>query len=134
MAKTKTTLSAESTQETPNKRSRLKKPGALIAALFALLLLTLYILTGGAATQKNVTISSEAGGNPTVTITKQAHASGFGLAGGAQSLGYGMNTKNAWDGDSLFAPIVLPAKDNRIFTLKEAAGATLGFVDRKSVV
>lgn len=129
MAKTKTTLSAESTQETPNKRSRLKKPGALIAALFALLLLTLYILTGGAATQKNVTINSETGGNPTVTITKQAHASGFGLAGGAQSLGYGMNTKNAWDGDSLFAPIVLPTKDNRIFTLKEAAGATLGFVN-----
>lgn len=129
MAKTKTTLSSESTQETPNKRSRLKKPGALIAALFALLLLTLYILTGGAATQKNVTINSETGGNPTVTITKQAHASGFGLAGGAQSLGYGMNTKNAWDGDSLFAPIVLPTKDNRIFTLKEAAGATLGFVN-----
>lgn len=129
MAKIKTTLSAESTQETPNKRSRLKKPGALIAALFALLLLTLYILTGGAATQKNVTINSETGGNPTVTITKQAHASGFGLAGGAQSLGYGMNTKNAWDGDSLFAPIVLPTKDNRIFTLKEAAGATLGFVN-----
>lgn len=129
MAKTKTTLSTESTQETPNKRSRLKKPGALIAALFALLLLTLYILTGGAATQKNVTINSETGGNPTVTITKQAHASGFGLAGGAQSLGYGMNTKNAWDGDSLFAPIVLPTKDNRIFTLKEAAGATLGFVN-----
>ena len=129
MAKTKTTLSAESTQETPNKRSRLKKPGALIAALFALLLLTLYILTGGAATQKNVTFNSETGGNPTVTITKQAHASGFGLAGGAQSLGYGMNTKNAWDGDSLFAPIVLPTKDNRIFTLKEAAGATLGFVN-----
>lgn len=129
MAKTKTTLSAESTQETPNKRSRLKKPGALIAALFALLLLTLYIITGGAATQKNVTINSETGGNPTVTITKQAHASGFGLAGGAQSLGYGMNTKNAWDGDSLFAPIVLPTKDNRIFTLKEAAGATLGFVN-----
>ena len=129
MAKPKTTLSSESTQETPNKRSRLKKPGALIAALFALLLLTLYILTGGAATQKNVTINSEAGGNPTVTITKQAHASGFGLAGGAQSLGYGMNTKNAWDGDSLFAPIVLPTKDNRIFTLKEAAGATLGFVN-----
>lgn len=129
MAKPKTTLSSESTQETPNKRSRLKKPGALIAALFALLLLTLYILTGGAATQKNVTINSETGGNPTVTITKQAHASGFGLAGGAQSLGYGMNTKNAWDGDSLFAPIVLPTKDNRIFTLKEAAGATLGFVN-----
>ena len=129
MAKTKTTLSSESTQETPNKRSRLKKPGALIAALFALLLLTLYILTGGAATQKNVTINSEAGGNPTVTITKQARASGFGLAGGAQSLGYGMNTKNAWDGDSLFAPIVLPTKDNRVFTLKEAAGATLGFVN-----
>ena len=129
MAKTKTTLSAESTQETLNKRSRLKKPGALIAALFALLLLTLYILTGGAATQKNVTINTETGGNPTVTITKQAHASGFGLAGGAQSLGYGMNTKNAWDGDSLFAPIVLPTKDNRIFTLKEAAGATLGFVN-----
>lgn len=129
MAKTKTTLSAEATQETPNKRSRLKKPGALIAALFALLLLTLYILTGGVATQKNVTINSETGGNPTVTITKQAHASGFGLAGGAQSLGYGMNTKNAWDGDSLFAPIVLPTKDNRIFTLKEAAGATLGFVN-----
>lgn len=129
MAKTKTTLSAESTQETQNKRSRLKKPGALIAALFALLLLTLYILTGGAATQKNVTINSEAGGNPTVTITERAHASGFGLAGGAQSLGYGMNTKNAWDGDSLFAPIVLPTKDNRIFTLKEAAGATLGFVN-----
>jgi hypothetical protein len=129
MAKTKTTLSSESTQETLNKRSRLKKPGALIAALFALLLLTLYVLTGGAATQKNVTINSETGGNPTVTITKQAHASGFGLAGGAQSLGYGMNTKNAWDGDSLFAPIVLPTKDNRIFTLKEAAGATLGFVN-----
>lgn len=129
MAKPKTTLSSESTQETPNKRSRLKKPGALIAALFALLLLTLYILTGGAATQKNVTINSETGGNPTVTITKQAHASGFGLAGGAQSLGYGMNTKNAWDGDSLFAPIVLPTKDNRVFTLKEAAGATLGFVN-----
>ena len=129
MAKTKTTLSAESTQETPNKKSRLKKPGALIAALFALLLLTLYILTGGAATQKNVTINSETGGNPTVTITERAHASGFGLAGGAQSLGYGMNTKNAWDGDSLFAPIVLPTKDNRIFTLKEAAGATLGFVN-----
>lgn len=129
MAKPKTTLSVDSTQETLNKRSRLKKPGALIAALFALLLLTLYILTGGAATQKNVTINSETGGNPTVTITKQAHASGFGLAGGAQSLGYGMNTKNAWDGDSLFAPIVLPTKDNRIFTLKEAAGATLGFVN-----
>lgn len=129
MAKTKTTLSAESTQETPNKRSRLKKPGALVAALFALLLLTLYILTGGAATQKNVILSSETGGKPTITITERAHASGFGLVGGAQSLGYGMNTKNAWDGDSLFAPIVLPDKDNRIFTLKEAAGATLGFVN-----
>lgn len=128
MAKPKTTLSAESTQENRT-TSRLKKPAALIAALFALLLLTLYILTGGAGTQKNVTISSETGGKPTVTITERAHASGFGIAGGAQSLGYGMNTKNAWDGDSLFAPIVLPAKDNRVFTLKEAAGATLGFVN-----
>ena len=128
MAKPKTTLSAESTQENRT-TSRLKKPAALIAALFALILLTLYILTGGAGTQKNVTISSETGGKPTVTITERAHASGFGIAGGAQSLGYGMNTKNAWDGDSLFAPIVLPTKDNRVFTLKEAAGATLGFVN-----
>jgi hypothetical protein len=128
MAKIKTILSAESTQETPYQQSRLKKPGALIAALFALLLLTIYILTGGAGTQKSVTISSETGA-PTVTVTKRAYASGFGLVGGAQSLGYGMNTKNAWDGDSLFAPIVLPDKDNRIFTLKEAAGATLGFVN-----
>lgn len=106
--------------------SKHKKPPLAVAIMLGFLaLLAAYIFaTGGNA--KSVTIAPGTN-QPTITKTETAHAGAMGIFGGAQSLGYGMNNTAGWEGS--FNVIQLPNKEGRIFTLKEAVGSTLEFVN-----
>lgn len=126
MALNKTALNttASNSKDTHLKQRRYT-PAALIAAIVALLLLTIYLATGGSNTAKTVTLAP--GPSPAVTITETAKASGIGIFGGAQNLGHGMNRPNAWENS--FSTIPLDNKQGRVFTLKEAVGGNLKFTN-----
>jgi len=125
MALNKTALNTASSDKETRLKQRRYTPAALLAALIALLMLTIYLATGGSNTAKTVTIAP--GASPAVTITETAQASGIGIFGGAQNLGHGMNRPNAWENS--FSTIPLDNKQGRIFTLKEAVGGNLKFTN-----
>lgn len=125
MALNKTALNTASNSKDTHLKQRRYTPAALIAAIVALLLLTIYLATGGSNTAKTVTLAP--GPSPAVTITETAKASGIGIFGGAQNLGHGMNRPNAWENS--FSTIPLDNKQGRIFTLKEAVGGNLKFTN-----
>ena len=62
-----------------------------------------------------------------VTLTQEAHAGFLGFVGGEQSLGHGMDNPSPWK--SSFTNIQLEEKQGRVFTIKEAIGANLGYVN-----
>lgn len=62
-----------------------------------------------------------------LTLTKDAHAGFLGVFGGEQSLGHGMDNPSPWK--SSFTNIQLEEKQGRVFTIKEAIGANLGYVN-----
>lgn len=62
-----------------------------------------------------------------LTLTKEAHAGFLGFVGGEQSLGHGMDNPSPWK--SSFTNIQLEEKQGRVFTIKEAIGASLGYVN-----
>ena len=127
MALNKTSLSSAPTpDEGATKERRRYTPAALIAAIISLLLLTIYLATGGSNTAKSVTIPSGSS-SPAITITETARAGGIGIFGGAQNLGHGMNSPNAWENS--FSNIPLQDKTGRIFTLKEAVGGNIKFTN-----
>lgn len=127
MALNKTSLSSAPTpDEGATKERRRYTPAALIAAIISLLLLTIYLATGGSNTTKSVTIPSGSS-SPAITITETARAGGIGIFGGAQNLGHGMNSPNAWENS--FSNIPLQDKTGRIFTLKEAVGSNIKFTN-----
>lgn len=123
MAKPNATLTDKPASKEASKH---KKPPLAVAIMLGFLaLLAAYIFaTGGNA--KSVTIAPGTN-QPTITKTETAHAGAMGIFGGAQSLGYGMNNTAGWEGS--FNVIQLPNKEGRIFTLKEAVGSTLEFVN-----
>lgn len=123
MAKPNATLTDKPASKEASKH---KKPPLAVAIMLGFLaLLAAYIFaTGGNA--KSVTIVPGTN-QPTITKTETAHAGAMGIFGGAQSLGYGMNNTAGWEGS--FNVIQLPNKEGRIFTLKEAVGSTLEFVN-----
>lgn len=123
MAKPNATLTDKPASKEASKH---KKPPLAVAIMLGFLaLLAAYIFaTGGNA--KSVTIAPGTN-QPTITKTETAHAGALGIFGGAQSLGYGMNNTAGWEGS--FNVIQLPNKEGRIFTLKEAVGSTLEFVN-----
>ena len=123
MAKPNATLTDKPASKEASKH---KKPPLAVAIMLGFLaLLAAYIFaTGGNA--KSVTIAPGTN-QPTITKTETAHAGARGIFGGAQSLGYGMNNTAGWEGS--FNVIQLPNKEGRIFTLKEAVGSTLEFVN-----
>ena len=123
MAKPNATLTDKPASKEASKH---KKPPLAVAIMLGFLaLLAAYIFaTGGNA--KSVTIAPGTN-QPTITKTETAHAGAMGIFGGAQSLGYGMNNPAGWEGS--FNVIQLPNKEGRIFTLKEAVGSTLEFVN-----
>lgn len=123
MAKPSATLTDKPASKEASKH---KKPPLAVAIMLGFLaLLAAYIFaTGGNA--KSVTIAPGTN-QPTITKTETAHAGAMGIFGGAQSLGYGMNNTAGWEGS--FNVIQLPNKEGRIFTLKEAVGSTLEFVN-----
>jgi hypothetical protein len=125
MALNKTALNTASNSKDTHLKQRRYTPAALIAAIVALLLLTIYLATGGSNTAKTVTLAP--GPSPAVTITETAKASGIGIFGGAQNLGHGMNRPNAWENS--FSTIPLDNKQGRVFTLKEAVGGNLKFTN-----
>lgn len=125
MALNKTALNTASNSKDTHLKQRRYTPAALLAAIVALLLLTIYLATGGSNTAKTVTLAP--GPSPAVTITETAKASGIGIFGGAQNLGHGMNRPNAWENS--FSTIPLDNKQGRIFTLKEAVGGNLKFTN-----
>lgn len=123
MAKPNATLTDKPASKEASKHKKL--PLAVAIMLGFLALLAAYIFaTGGNA--KSVTIAPGTN-QPTITKTETAHAGAMGIFGGAQSLGYGMNNTAGWEGS--FNVIQLPNKEGRIFTLKEAVGSTLEFVN-----
>lgn len=126
MASTITNLSDSPVLENAPSRRRKQPPAALVAALIALFILIGYVLIGGSHASKSVTLAPGPE-SPTITITEKAHAGAFGVVGGAQSLGYGMNDKGNWHGTVGTVP--LESKPNRVLTLKEAVGANLNFVN-----
>ena len=127
MALNKTSLSSAPTpDEGATKERRRYTPAALIAAIISLLLLTIYLATGGSNTTKSVTIPSGSS-SPAITITETARAGGIGIFGGAQNLGHGMNSPNAWENS--FSNIPRQDKTGRIFTLKEAVGGNIKFTN-----
>lgn len=123
MAKPNATLTDKPASKEASKH---KKPPLAVGIMLGFLaLLAAYIFaTGGNA--KSVTIAPGTN-QPTITKTETAHAGAMGIFGGAQSLGYGMNNTAGWEGS--FNVIQLPNKEGRIFTLKEAVGSTLEFVN-----
>ena len=62
-----------------------------------------------------------------LTLTREAHAGFLGFVGGEQSLGHGMDNPSPWK--SSFTNIQLEEKQGRVFTIKEAIGANLGYVN-----
>lgn len=123
MAKTNATLTDKPASKEASKH---KKPTLAVAIMLGFLaLLAAFIFATGGNT-KSVTIAPGTN-QPTITKTEIAHAGALGVFGGAQSLGYGMNNPGGWEGS--FNVIQLPNKENRIFTLKEAVGSNLEFVN-----